>query len=105
MNIFEKILDSIYPAIFIAMIPIWIYGFNGVTSGYEERNNRPTWHEDTIARKAIALKRGLERLDRIQKQSPLQKGHPPPPQLYKPEDNDFNIPLEELLEGNHGRLL
>ena len=105
MDIFEKVLDSIYPMVFIVMIPIGIYGFISVTSRYEERNSQPTWYEETLARSNAALKRGLERSERLQKQSPLEKGHPPMPKLYKQEDNNFSIPLEQLLEGNHGRIL
>jgi len=105
MDIFEKVLDSIYPMVFIVMIPIGIYGFISVTSRYEERNSQPTWYEETLARSNAALKRGLERSEREQKQSPLEKGHPPTPKLYNQEDNNFNIPLEQLLEGNHGRFL
>ena len=105
MDIFEKVLDSIYPMVFIVMIPIGIYGFISVTARYEERNSQPKWYEQTLARSNAVLERGIERSDRLQKQSPLEKGHPPMPKLYNQEDNNFSIPLEQLLEGNHGRIL
>ncbi|MBO55765.1 MAG: hypothetical protein CL886_08920 [Dehalococcoidia bacterium] len=105
MNIFEKILDSIYLFGFILMIPIGIYGFSSATSKYEARNSQQSWYEETVARDKAALERGLSKVEQVQNQSPLQKGHPPPPQLYQPGDNDFNLPLQQLLEGNHGRLL
>ena len=105
MNIFEKILDSIYVLAFILMIPIVIYGFSSATSSYEARNKLPTWYEETVARAMAALERGRENADRVTKQPVLEKGHAPPPQLYQPGDNDFNLPLQQLLEGTHGRLL
>ena len=51
----------------------------------------------------------LERVTEQQRRRdhlPIQeKEEEPPPQKYFPGNNDFNIPLEKLLEGNHGRLL
>ena len=41
-----------------------------------------------------------------QELQPLQgKEEDPPPQRYNQGDNDFDIPLQHLLEGNHGRFL
>ena len=48
----------------------------------------------------------MEAEARIKEQQRVkEKGIIPPPQLYKPGDNEFSIPLQRLLEGNHGRLL
>ena len=48
----------------------------------------------------------IEAEARIKEQQTVkEKGIIPPHQLYNPDDNDFKIPLEKLLEGNHGRFL
>lgn len=105
MNIFEKILDSIYPVVLALLVPLMVYGFFGVTSAYNDINSMPNPVEVYVARDKAKIQRGMERMEQVQNQSPLQKGHPPPPQLYQPGDNEFNLPLQQLLEGNHGRLL
>ena len=38
-------------------------------------------------------------------QSAQEKEDTLPPPKYFPEDNNFSIPLQQLLEGNHGRFL
>ena len=105
MSIFEKILDSIYPVVLALLVPLMIYGFFGVTSEYKEINSNPSSVDLYVARDKAMIKKGIKKIEQIRKEATLKKKHPPPPQLYRPGNNDFNIPLQQLLEGNHGRLL
>ena len=44
MNIFEKILDSIYPVVLALLAPLMVYGFFGVTSAYDDINSMPSFN-------------------------------------------------------------
>mgnify|MGYP000912771607 FL=1 len=51
-------------------------------------------------------------MKKVLKEDSLKKSHPVqekeedlPPPKYFPGDNNFSIPLQQLLEGNHGRFL
>ena len=100
---FECFMDTICQWSVIFTVPLAIYGFIGVTSEYEKMSKLPT-KDEQIAASIKKYKQQAE--EKLKKQQTVkEKGIIPPPQLYNPDDNDFNIPLEQLLEGNHGRFL
>ena len=103
MDIFERIWDSIYLVVLGLMTPLVIYVFIGVSSAGQELSKLPT-RDEIIASSIKKYKRQAAELEK--KAQPVKKKEfIPPPQLYRPGNDDFNIPLEQLLEGNHGRLL
>ncbi len=109
MGTFERIFNTLYCLIFktiyIALIPFTIWGFFTQHNVYQERNSKPSWLEQRLAQQEVMLNKAIKE-DNLKESQPVQERiGPPPPQVYKPEGNDFNIPLEELLEGNHGRFL
>ena len=106
---FERIWDFVYPKvvfiIFSGLIPLMVWGFFSQYNTYQQKYSKPSSFEIAMAEDKAMLARAVEkqRLDELQ---PLKKREePPPPQKYNPEDNNFSIPLQKLLEGNHGRYL
>ena len=109
MGTFERIFDTLYRLVFntiyIALIPFMIWGFFTQYDTYQKQYSKPSWLEKRLAQQEIMIKKVLK-ADSLKKSHPVQKREAPlPPQLHNPEDNNFNIPLQQLLEGNHGRLL
>ena len=109
MDTFDKIWDTLYPIvvfiIFSALIPFMIWGFFAQTAAYQEEYSKPTSYDRFVAEDKAMLASAIEK-KRLKEHQPVQKrGNPLPPQTYSHEGYDFNIPLEQLLEGNHGRLL
>ena len=109
MDTFDQIWDRLYPIavfiIFSALIPLMLWGFFAQTSAYKKSYSQPSWHEVAMAEEKAMFERVLAK-ENLKESRPVQERvEPSPPQVYKPEGNDFNIPLEELLEGNHGRFL
>jgi hypothetical protein len=109
MDTFDRIWDRLYPIvvfiIFSAFIPFMIWGFFAQTAAYQKDSRRPTAYDRFVAEDKAMLKEILKE-DSLKKPQPVQKREtPPPPQIYSHGDNDFDIPLQQLLEGNHGRLL
>ena len=103
MEKFEKILDCFWPTVLVMLSPLMIYGFMGMAEANRKNKETPT-HDEMLA--AAHRKVMMEAEARIKEQQTVkEKGIIPPPQLYNPDDKDFNIPLEQLLEGNHGRYL
>ena len=109
MDTFDRIWDTLYPIvvfiIFSALIPFMIWGFFAQTAAYKKDSLRPTAYDRFVAEDKAWLKRALKESN-LKEPQPLKKGEePPPPQKYNPEDNNFSIPLQKLLEGSHGRFL
>ena len=103
MNIFEKILDSIYPVVLALLAPLMVYGFFGQNAAYKEMYSKPSWLEWRTALTEKAINTALERVELNESKPVREKEHSTPhPKLYNPGDNKFNIPLEQLLEGKHG---
>ena len=102
METFEKILDCFWPTVLVMLSPLMIYGFMGMAEANRKNKETPT-HDELLA--AAHRKVMMEAEARIKEQQTVKEKGIIPPKLYKPDDNDFNIPLEKLLEGNHGRLL
>ena len=105
MGTFDKILDCFWPTVLVILSPLMIYGFFGQNAAYKEMYSKPSWLERRTALTNKAINEALERNELVESRPVREKEHSPPPKLYNPDDNDFNIPLEQLLEGNHGRLL
>ena len=109
MDTFDEIWDTLYPiVVFIilsALIPFMIWGFFAQTTAYKKDSLRPTAYARFVAEDKVWLKKAIEKSNLKELHSVQERVAPPPPQTYSHEDNDFNIPLEQLLEGNHGRLL
>jgi hypothetical protein len=109
MKNFDDVWDYFYPKvvfiIFSGLIPLMVYGFFAQTAAYKKSYSQPSWHEVAMAEEKAMFERVLAK-EKLKESKPVQERvEPPPPQVYTPESNDFNIPLEELLEGNHGRFL
>ena len=109
MDTFDRIWDSLYPIavfiIFSALIPFMIWGFFAQHAAYQRDSLRPTAYERLVAEEKAILKEVLKE-GNLKKPQPVQKKEEYlPPQKYFPGGDNFNIPLEQLLEGNHGRLL
>ena len=103
MGKFEKILDCFWPTVLVMLSPLMIYGFMGMAEANRKNKETPT-HDEMLA--AAHRKVMMEAEARIKEQNTAkEKGVIPPPRLYKPGDNEFSIPLQRLLEGNHGRFL
>ena len=103
METFEKILDCFWPTVLVMLSPLMIYGFMSMAEANRKNKETPT-HDELLA--AAHRKVMMEAEARIKEQQTVkEKGIIPPHQLYKPGDNEFSIPLQRLLEGNHGRLL
>ena len=109
MGTFERIFDTLYRLVFntiyIALIPFMIWGFFTQYDTYQKQYSKGTWPEREEARVQVMMNKVLKE-DSLKKSHPVQKREAPsPPQIHNPEDNNFSIPLKQLLEGNHGRLL
>ena len=109
MDTFDRIWDRLYPIvvfiIFSAFIPFMIWGFFAQHAAYQEDYSRPTAYDRFVAEDKAMLASAIEK-KRLKDLQPVQKRKAPlPPQVYSHGDNDFDIPLKQLLEGNHGRLL
>ena len=105
----DRIWDFVYPKvvfiIFSGLIPFMIWGFFAQTAAYKKDSLEPSSYERFVAEDKAWLAEALER-EKLEELQPLKKREePPPPQKYNPEDNNFSIPLQQLLEGNHGRFL
>ena len=106
---FDRIWDFVYPKvvfiIFSGLIPFMIWGFFAQHAAYQKAYSKPSWYERIVAEDKAMLARAVEK-QKLEELQPLKKREePPPPQKYNPEDNNFSIPLQKLLEGNHGRYL
>ena len=105
MNKLDKVLDCVWPTVLVALIPLMIYGFFGQNAAYKEMYSKPSWLERRTLLTNKAIDSALAK-DELKSGRPVrEKKHSPPPQLYNQGNENFGIPLEELLEGNHGRLL
>ncbi len=109
MGTFERIFDTLYCLVFntiyVALIPFMIWGFFAQNAAYKKDYSEPSWYERFVAEDKAWLAETLER-EKLEELQPVEKREePPPPQKYNPEDNNFSIPLQQLLEGNHGRFL
>ena len=109
MDTFDRVWDSLYPivvfTIFSALIPFMIWGFFAQTSAYKEKYSQPTSYELAMLDDKAMLSRVTEE-HRFNKANSIEETPSPlAPQLYNSGDDNFNIPLQQLLEGSHGRLL
>ena len=109
MDTFDRIWDRLYPIavfiIFSALVPFMIWGCFAQHAGYQKDYSGPSWYEKIVAQDQAMLKRAIER-EKLNESQPVQKREDPlPPQIHNSEDNNFSIPLEQLLGGNHGRFL
>jgi len=106
---FERIWDFVYPKvvfiIFSGLIPLMIWGFFAQYESYQKQYSKPSSFEIAMAEDQAMLARVIEK-QKLEEQQPIQeKEENLPPQKYNSGDNNFSIPLEQLLEGNHGRFL
>ncbi len=109
MDTFDRIWDRLYPIavfiIFSGLIPLMVWSFFAQHAAYKKDYSGPSWYEKTVTQDKIMMNEAIKEHE-AQKPQPVQKRKAPlPPQTYSHGDNDFDIPLEQLLEGNHGRLL
>ena len=109
MSTFDRIWDRFYPIavfiIFSGLIPLMVWSFFSRHTTYQEKYSKPSSYEVAMSEDKAMLARVVEKQRRKDHLPIQEKEEDPPPQKYFPGDNDFNIPLEQLLEGNHGRLL
>ena len=106
---FDRIWDFVYPKvvfiIFSGLIPFMIWGFFSQYNTYQQKYSKPSSFEIAMAEDKAMLARVIEK-QKLEEQQPIQeKEENLPPQKYNSGDNNFSIPLEQLLEGNHGRFL
>lgn len=105
MSKWDKVLDLVWPTVLVILTPLMIYGFFGQNAAYKEMYSKPSWLERRTIVTNKAIDAALSR-DELKMGRPVrEKEEPQPPQLFNQGDENFGIPLEELLEGNHGRLL
>ena len=109
MDAFDRIWDRLYPIavfiIFSGLIPLMVWSFFSRHTTYQEKYSKPSSYEVAMSEDKAMLARVFEKQRRKDHLPIQEKEEDLPPQKYFPGDNDFNIPLEQLLEGNHGRLL
>ena len=109
MGTFERIFDTLYCLVFntiyIALIPFMIWGFFAQTAAYKKDSLEPSWYEKVVAEDKAWLARSEEKLKHKELQPVEKKEEELPPLIYTPGGNNFSIPLEQLLGGNHGRFL
>ena len=109
MDTFDQIWDRLYPIavfiIFSALIPLMLWGFFAQNTAYKKKYSKPSSYELAMLEDRAMLARVTEKQRRKEHLPIQEKEEELPPQIYSHGDNDFNIPLEQLLEGNHGRLL
>ena len=103
MGTFDKILDCVWPTVLVLLTPLMVYGFFGQNAAYKEMYSKPSWLERRTALTEKAINTALERVELNESKPVREKEHSTPhPKLYNSGDNNFNIPLEQLLEGKHG---
>ncbi len=100
---YQCFIDTIGLWSLIFTVPLMIYGFMGKVSDNQAAKGYPSYDERLAESHRKAMRDAEAKLK--EQQTVKEKGIIPPPQLYNPDDKDFNIPLEQLLEGNHGRFL
>ena len=109
MDTFDRIWDRLYPIavfiIFSGLIPLMVWSFFSRYNTYQQKYSKPSSFEIAMAEDKAMLARVIKK-QKLKEQQPIQEREKPlPPQIYNPEDNNFDIPLQLLLEGNHGRFL
>ena len=106
---FERIWDTLFGlvlnTIYIALIPFMIWGFFAQYDAYQKQYSKPSWLERRLAQDKIMMNEAIKELEAQELEPVQEKEEELPPQKYNPEDNNFSIPLQKLLEGNHGRYL
>ena len=106
---FDRISDFVYPKvvfiIFSGLIPLMIWGFFAQYAAYQRDASKPSWYERIVAQDKIMMNEAIKELEAQELEPVQEKEEELPPQKYNPEDNNFSIPLQKLLEGNHGRFL
>ena len=106
---FDRIWDFVYPKvvfiIFSGLIPFMIWGFFAQHAAYQKAYSKPSWYERIVAQDKIMMNEAIKELESQELQPLQEKEEDLPPQTYSHGDNDFDIPLQHLLEGNHGRFL
>ena len=106
---FDRIWDFVYPKvvfiIFSGLIPFMIWGFFAQYDAYQKQYSKPSWLERRLAQDKIMMNEAIKELESQELQPLQEKEEDLPPQTYSHGDNDFDIPLQHLLEGNHGRFL
>ena len=106
---FDRIWDFVYPKvvfiIFSGLIPLMIWGFFAQYAAYQRDASKPSWYERIVAQDKIMMNEAIKELESQELQPLQEKEEDLPPQTYSHGDNDFDIPLQHLLEGNHGRFL
>jgi len=106
---FDRIWDFVYPKvvfiIFSGLIPLMIWGFFAQYAAYQRDASKPSWYERIVAQDKIMMNEAIKELEAQELEPVQEKEEELPPQKYNPEDNNFSIPLQKLLEGNHGRFL
>ena len=106
---FDRIWDFVYPKvvfiIFSGLIPLMIWSFFAQYAAYQRDASKPSWYERIVAQDKIMMNEAIKELESQELQPLQEKEEDLPPQTYSHGDNNFDIPLEQLLEGNHGRLL
>ena len=106
---FDRIWDFVYPKvvfiIFSGLIPLMIWGFFAQYAAYQKNYSKPSWYERIVAQDKIMMNEAIKELESQELQPLQEKEEDLPPQTYSHGDNDFDIPLQHLLEGNHGRFL
>ena len=106
---FDRIWDFVYPKvvfiIFSGLIPLMIWGFFAQYESYQKAYSKPSWYERIVAQDKIMMNEAIKELESQELQLLQEKEEDLPPQTYSHGDNDFDIPLQHLLEGNHGRFL
>ena len=105
----DRIWDFVYPKvvfiIFSGLIPFMIWGFFAQHAAYQKAYSKPSWYERIVAQDKIMMNEAIKELEAQELEPVQEKEEELPPQKYNPEDNNFSIPLQKLLEGNHGRFL
>ena len=106
---FERIWDTLFGlvlnTIYIALIPFMIWGFFAQYDAYQKQYSKPSWLERRLAQDKIMMNEAIKELEAQEVKALQEKEEDLPPPRYNHGDNDFDIPLEQLLEGNHGRFL
>jgi hypothetical protein len=109
MDTFDRIWDRLYPIavfiIFSALIPLMLWGFFAQNTAYKKKYSKPSSYEVVVSEDRAMLARVVEKQRRREHLPIQEKEEDLPTPQYFPGDDDFNIPLEQLLEGNHGRFL
>ena len=106
---FDRKWDFVYPKvvfiIFSGLIPLMVWSFFSRYNTYQQKYSKPSSFEIAMAEDKAMLARVIEK-QKLEEQQPIQEMEENlPPQKYNSGDNNFSIPLEQLLEGNHGRFL